>query len=266
MRTLHSTISFGCVSCVLFLSSCNPVPIIDTPRPATPAKSASGPTLMLDPLTIATLSGTVTLDGPPPVDRPIDMSADPSCQQMHSKSVNYSDVSTGPEGGLSDVVVYIRSGLGNYHFAPPPSSMLLDQKGCLYQSQVIALMAGQRLEIRNDDVTVHNIHSMARRNPPWNKSQPHGATIFETFSQPELAVPLVCNVHPWMRAFAFVFDNPYFAITSADGKFILANLPPGSYTIEAWHQRYGTLDQMVTLSARASVSISFVFRSNPSSR
>ena len=253
------------LACALLLAGCNPGPIVDTPRPAPPAGPASGPVLTLDPSTASTLSGTVSLDGPPPAPRRIDMSAEPSCQQMHPQPANFPDVVTGPNGALANVVIYIRSGLGNYHFEVPADSVLLDQKGCLYQPQIVALIAGQRLEIRNSDATVHNIHSMARRNPSWNKSQPEGTTVFETFPHPELAIPLVCNVHPWMRSFAFVFDNPYFAVTPTSGKFSLPNLPPGTYTIEAWHQRYGVLDQSVTISPHSSATISFVFHSTPAS-
>jgi len=246
------------------LISCNSSPVNEASRPAQPAEAASGPVLTLDPSTVSTLSGTVVLQGPAPSPRPINMSAEPACSQLHSQPVNFPDVVTGPGGVLADVVVYIRSGLGNYRFTPPGSAVLLDQRGCLYQPQVVALMVGQRLEIRNSDGTVHNIHSMARHNPPWNRSQPEGATIFETFPRPELAIPLVCNVHPWMRGYAFVFDNPYFAVTTTSGKFSIPNLPPGNYVIEAWHQRFGTLDQSVTIAPKTSPSISFIFRSQPS--
>jgi hypothetical protein len=192
------------------------------------------------------------------------MSAEPACVQAHSAPVDFPDVATGPSGALADVVVYIRSGLGNYHFTPPAATVLLDQKGCLYRPRIVALMTGQRLEIHNSDATVHNIHSMARLNPTWNQSQPQGATIFESFPRPELAIPLVCNVHPWMRGYAFVFDNPYFAVTTTSGNFTFPDLPPGAYTVEAWHQRFGTLDQSITVAPHSSASLSFVFHSNSS--
>ena len=178
---------------------------------------------------------------------------------MHPEPGNFSDVVTGPGGGLANVVVYVRSGLGNYRFGAPSNPVLLDQKGCLYDPRIVALMVGQRLEIRNSDSTLHNIHSMSRENPSWNRSEPEGATVFETFPRAELAIPLVCNVHPWMRGFAFVFDNPYYAITDAAGKFTIPDLPPGNYTIEAWQERYGVLDQPVTLAPHASASLTFTF-------
>lgn len=246
-------------SVIFLFASCNAKPTAETANPAPTAEPAPGPIPTLDPSTLSTLLGSVTLDGPAPPPRPIDMSTEPACAQAHSGPVNFPDVLAGPGGALDDVVIYVRSGLGNYHFSAPASPVLLDQKGCLYQPQVVALMTGQRLEIRNSDATVHNIHSLARRNPPWNKSQSEGAAIFESFPRPELAIPLVCNVHPWMRGYAFVFDNPYFAVTTASGNFSIPKLPPGTYTVEAWHQRFGTLDQSITIAPHSTVSLSFVF-------
>lgn len=249
---------------VFLFAGCNPGPIIDTPRPAPPARAAAGPLLTLDSSTTSTLSGSVVLDGAPPAPRLIDMSAEPVCRQMHPQGVKFSDVVTGPGGALADVVVFIRSGLGNYRFPAPSNPVQIDQKGCLYNPRIVALMVGQRLEIRNSDSTLHNIHSMARENPTWNRSEPEGATIFETFPRAELAVPLVCNVHPWMRGFAFVFDNPYYAITGAAGKFTIPNLPPGDYTMEAWQERYGVLDQAITIAPHSSVSLHFTFHAESS--
>jgi plastocyanin len=258
----HRFLQTFTLTSAILLASCHSGLSTDAPRSAPLAEPAPGPVLTLDPSTTSTVSGSVTLNGPPPAPQPIHMAAEPDCQQMHPTAANYPDVITGPNGSLADVVIYIRSGLGNYRFSPPATTILLDQKGCLYEPEIVALMVGQRLEIRNSDPTVHNIHSLARRNPPWNQSQPQGTTLFETFARSERAIPLVCNVHPWMRGFAFVFDNPYFAVTNSSGKFSLQNLPPGTYTIEAWHQRYGTLDQSISLAPHSSASISFVFRSS----
>ena len=72
----------------------------------------------------------------------------------------------------------------------------------------------------------------------------------------------MCNVHPWMRAFVFVFDHPYYSVTATEGKFALNDLPPGTYVIEAWHERFGTQDQMVTIGPRESKTISFRFKSS----
>lgn len=209
-----------------------------------------------------TITGRVVLEGPAPAPRMIDMSGEPACRAAHPSPVAFPEVEMGDHGALEDVVVYIKSGLGNDSFAAPQTSVSLDQKGCMYSPHVVALMTNQTLLIRNSDPTVHNVHLLAHSNRSWNKSEPSGVPpLQETFSRPEMAMPLVCNVHPWMRGYIFVFANPYFQVTSRSGEFTLRNLPPGTYTLEAWQEKFGTLDQTVTLGARESKSVSFVFHS-----
>lgn len=221
----------------------------------------SGPPQSLDPATTGSISGSVRLNGAPPVFRPINMGTDPNCETAHPGPVKSEEVVTGANGALADVVVYIKSGLGNYSFATPKTPVMLDQKGCMYEPHVVGLMVGQPLEVKNDDPTTHNVHAMPSDDSGWNKSQPPGAgPIHLAFDHPELAIPIQCNIHPWMKSYAFVFANPYFAVTSDTGAFELKGVPPGTYTIEAWQEKYGTQDQTVTLSAKGSEKISFRFR------
>ncbi len=221
------------------------------------------PTAVVDPATAGSISGTVVLDGKPPALRPINMSAEPACVKANSAPVYLPEVVTGEKGALANVVIYVKSGLGRYRYDQPASPAVLDQKGCMYEPHVFAAMTHQPIEIRNNDPTVHNIHPMPRTNRPWNRSEEAGEPPFQvSFPRPELAIPIACNVHPWMRAFLFLFDNPYFAVTTTTGAFELKNLPPGMYTIEAWQEKYGVQDQTVTLAPKESKSISFVFKAS----
>lgn len=226
------------------------------------AEPAASPTTAVDPSTAGTIRGTVILEGQPPELRPIDMSSEPACRKLNAGPVIPPEVVTGPNGGLANVVVYVKSGLGEYGgFKTPQNSVALDQKNCMYEPRVVALMVNQPLEIHNDDATIHNVHAMAKENKEWNKGQRAGGPAIETsFSQPELAIPFMCNVHPWMRAFVFVFAHPYFDLTSKTGEFELKGLPPGTYTIEAWHERYGTQDQSVTIGPRETGQVSFRYK------
>jgi hypothetical protein len=218
------------------------------------------PTAVVDPATAGTITGTVTFEGTPPKFHPIDMSAEPACVQANPKPVVPPIVVLGPHHALTDTVVYIKSGLGVYRYDTPTDPAVLDQKGCMYVPRVLALRTRQSLEIKNTDPVTHNVHPMPRENKSWNRSLPEGAEPFMTnFPRQELAIPVACNIHPWMRAFLFVFDNPYFVITAKTGTFQLENVPPGKYTIEAWHERLGTLDQTVTISPKESKAISFKF-------
>ena len=226
-----------------------------------PTPAPEQPTQALDPATEGSLTGTVTLDGMPPAMKKIDMGAEPTCEKEHSGPVDFPEVVTGAHGALANVVVYVKSGLGNYHFDTPKDPVVLNQKGCMYEPHVFALMVGQPYEIENSDPVLHNIHVVARGNSSWNKSETPGTAPFlESFSQPELGVLIKCNVHPWMRSVAFVFNHPYFAVTTKTGAFELKNVPPGTYTIEAWQEKYGVQDQTVTIGPKESKSISISFK------
>jgi plastocyanin len=225
---------------------------------------AAAPTATVDLTTAATITGTVTLDGTPPVPRKIIMTAGPDCAKLHSSPLTYPEVVTGDHGALANVLVYVKSGLGSYRFDVPTTPAALDQVGCMYEPHVLGLMAGQALEIKNTDPLIHNVHPVPHNNRGWNKSQPVGSAPIEaSFEHPEFAMPVLCNVHPWMRAFLFVFAHPYFDVTSTAGTFELKNLPPGTYTVEAWQEKYGTQDQTVTLGPKESKSLAFTFKSAP---
>lgn len=223
-------------------------------------KAQLPPAPPVDPQTAASVSGTVKFEGTPPVLRPIDMSAAPACVRANPSPVTPPVVITGADGALANVVVYVKSGLGHYRYPAPQTPVVLDQKRCMYVPRVVALMVGQTFEVQNSDLWLHDIHPMLRNNAPWSISElPQGPPVKKTFQQPEFAVVVGCMIHPWMTAYLFVFDQPYFAVTSADGTFSLKNLPPGTYTIEAWHEGDQPIDQTVVLGPKESKSISFTF-------
>jgi hypothetical protein len=223
------------------------------------AASTSGKTV--DAATAGSVTGSVTLDGKAPAAKPINMSAEPYCQKAHTSPVVPPEVVEGDKGQLANVVIFVKDGLGDYVFQTPTDVVQLNQQGCMYDPHVIALMAGQNLSVKNSDQTTHNIHPMPKDNRDWNKSQAPGADpIQDSFARAELAIPVKCNVHPWMKSYIFVFKNPYYAVTGKDGKFELKGLPPGTYTVEAWQEKYGTVDQTVTIGPKESKAVTFTFK------
>jgi plastocyanin len=231
-----------------------------------PATTAPASAKTVDASTAGSVTGTVNLDGTPPAARPINMSAEPYCAKAHSTPIVPPEVVTGDKGALANVVVFVKDGLSaDYTFDTPKNTVTLDQKGCMYEPHVIALMTGQTISVKNDDQTTHNIHPTPKDNREWNQSQPPGASpIDQSFARAELAIPVKCNVHPWMKSYIFVFKHPYYAVTTKDGKFELKGLPPGTYTIEAWQEKYGPVDQTVTIGAKESKPVSFTFKANAS--
>jgi plastocyanin len=226
--------------------------------------TSTAPATPVDMSTVGDVSGKVTLNGTAPALKPINMSAEPYCSKAHSTPVTPQDVVIGPGNSLQNVVVYVKEGVGDRTFDVPKDAVQLHQSGCMYQPHVVALMAGQTLQVVNDDQTTHNIHPIPKDNREWNKSQPPGATpIEDTFARAEVSIPVKCNVHPWMKSYIAVFKHPYFVVTGPDGSFDLKNLPPGTYTIEAWQEKYGTTSQQVTVGPKESKTVNFIF--NPAS-
>lgn len=208
----------------------------------------------------AVIKGMVKFEGTSPKGRPFSMAADPTCAKQHFGSVLTTEVVTDSRGGLQNTLVFIAAGLGDRTFDLPTKPVVFSQKGCLYQPRVLAVQANQPFEVVNDDPTTHNIHPTPANNREWNKAELPGARVEETFAREEVAIPVKCNIHPWMRGYIAVLKNPYFAVTKQDGSFDLSNLPPGTYTIKAWHEKLGTATQTITIEANQTKEINFVFK------
>ncbi|HKS75313.1 MAG TPA: carboxypeptidase regulatory-like domain-containing protein [Terriglobales bacterium] len=207
------------------------------------------------------LRGVVKFEGTPPKSARINMSADPSCSKFHPGGMAADDLIADANGGLENVIVFVSQGLEGRTFQPPPQPVVIEQKGCMYVPHVVAMQANQKLEVINSDQTVHNIHPTPANNREWNKAQPPGSPLEETFAREEVSIPVHCNVHPWMRSYIAVFKHPYFAVTGKNGSFDLKDLPPGTYTLEAWHEKLGTATQKVVVGSPDTKPVEFVFKS-----
>ena len=207
----------------------------------------------------ATVTGLVKFEGASPAMPNIPMGADPYCNTAHSTPVKSPEVVVGPGGELANVFVYVKDFKGA---APAPTgAVLLDQAGCQYSPHVSGVQVGQTLEIRNSDATLHNIHALAKENNEFNVGQPvQGMVSKKTFGKPEVMIKFKCDVHGWMASYLAVLPHPYYGVSAQNGSFTIANLPPGSYTLEAWHEKYGTQTQQVQVGPKESKQVSFTFK------
>ena len=208
------------------------------------------------------VSGKVTYTGTPARQKPIDMSKEPSCAKQHPAPVTTETVVTGPNNALDNVVVYVSSGAPD-DGQVPAQAVTYDQKGCQYIPHVQPMHVNQELKILNDDQTSHNIHPLAKVNREWNKSQPPGTPpLSEKFDKPEF-IPVKCNVHPWMHGWFAVLTTNHYDVSKDGGDFKLPNLPPGKYTITAWHESYGTQTADVTITGNETKDVKFTFTAKP---
>ena len=213
----------------------------------------------VDPATAGNVTGRVTLQSTPPANEPIKTKTDPNC----TVPISTQSYIVGNGGSLANVFVYVKDGLGNRVFPVPTETVVLGQKNCQYEPHVLGIQVGQTLDIVSSDPTLHNVHGGTRQtsNQEFNYGQPMpGVKNQHTFSTKEVLYPFSCDVHKWMGAFIGIVDHPYYAVTGPDGSFSLKGLPPGTYTVEAVHEKLGKEIQTVTIGEKETKDVAFAFK------
>lgn len=215
----------------------------------------------VDTATAGTVTGIIKYEGPKAKPKFIDMSSDPTCANAHKGGkVLDESLLVDKSGDLANAFVYISKGLEGKTFATPTDTVKIDQSGCWFKPRVLGLQAGQTLDIVNSDPVTHNIHPMPHDNREWNHSQgPGDPPMHRKFTKAEVMIPVKCNIHDWMHAFIGVVDHPYFAVTGDDGTFKLPNLPPGTYTVTAWHENMEPVETSVTIAASGKAEANLTF-------
>ena len=197
------------------------------------------------------ITGTITFEGKAPKMKPLKVDADPICVANNEIAPKKEWLILDENKGVKNMLVFITEGL-NIDYSPPEEPVVIDQKGCIYSPHVVGIMAGQQLDILNNDGTLHNIHALPKVNKEFNKAQPRSKKKLSVkFEKPEAPFKVKCDVHPWMGAYIGVFDHPCFAVSGDDGTYIISDLKPGEYVIEAWHEKLGSQTANVTVSDSA---------------
>jgi Protein of unknown function (DUF2012). len=206
------------------------------------------------------VKGKVDFEGTAPKSTRLMMNADPVCMKAHKDPVYTEDVVVNPNKTLKNVLVYVKDGLGGRKFDGSSAAKLsLEQKGCQYFPHVIGIQTGQELDVVNDDPTLHNVHSLSKVNSQFNAAQPkQGMRLVKRFDKAE-TFRVKCEVHGWMGAYIGVFEHPFFAVTGEDGSFTIKGLPAGEYTLEAWHEKYGTQTLKVKVGGSGEAQAKFTY-------
>ena len=227
----------------------------DTDRADEPAE------MPFDVATAGHVQGMVMFEGTVPEPQPLDMASEPDCQaHWDGEGITPTrDIVSVEAGHIANVLIYVKEGLEDLSFPTPGDAVVIDQVGCRYTPHVAAVMTGQTLTFRNSDGLLHNVNATPQVNRPFNFSQPVNMDTNRNFAQAEVAVPVRCDVHGWMRAYVGVTAHPYNAVTGQGGTFSLDDLPPGEYVIEAWHPQLGTQEQSITVETGETAQVSFTY-------
>ena len=263
-KTLFWTPSLFSLILILGSGCGKAAPVAEKELGAEAAKAAQATGGVAIPTEGAVISGAIHFEGDAPTLGEIDMSEEPVClsQWENAGSVPRSEALVLGEGNtVGNVFVSIKSGLSESNYNPSSETVYVDQKGCRYYPHVFALMKGQSLVFKNSDGVLHNVHSLPEKNREFNLSMP--ATMTESssrsFRKAEGMFRIKCDVHPWMSSFAAVLTHPFFAVSGSDGRYEIKNLPPGTYEVEAWHERLGTRTASITVAAKETQTADFTF-------
>lgn len=206
------------------------------------------------------IQGRVRLSGPAPGNAVIRMAADPMCSKINAgQRIVQALVVTDANGGLANAFVVVRGSFRPTAVSKTP--VVIDQRGCIYVPRVVGARVGQILEVRNSDNLMHNIHAMSAKGAGFNVSQPLAGVTRRFEMKQEEMLRLRCDIHSWMTAYIGIVDHDHFAVSREGGVYEIPNVPPGTYTIDAWHERYGAQSQSVRVTAGGMATVDFTYRS-----
>ncbi|HYF01496.1 MAG TPA: carboxypeptidase regulatory-like domain-containing protein [Planctomycetota bacterium] len=231
-----------------------PAPAPEAAPAAPPAAAVDGPP--------GKIVGQIKLQGNRPRQRFVDMKADPKCAALHADKVPSDEMVVGPNNEVQWAFVYISKGVKGGPFEPPKQPVLIDQVGCRYVPHVAGLMTGQVLQYRNSDELLHNVHGLPFGNRQWNLGQPSKGMVSDVdhLKAKEVMIKVKCDVHPWMSMWVGVLDHPYFAVSDAEGRFGIANVPPGRYDVTVWHEGMKQETKEVAVPAEGAATADFLLQ------
>ena len=196
------------------------------------------------------VKGAINFTGTAPVLKPLLVTKDQvTCgKSMPDETIEVS------KGKLANVVVTVKG----VPTRPGITQVVIDQHECRYHPHVQAATVGSGLQIINSDPLLHNIHGYLGQVTAFNVAMPlKDQKVNKKLDKPGL-VRVKCDVHSWMGAFIVVVDGPA-AVSAADGAFEIKDVPPGTYTVTAWHEKLGEKTAQVTVPATGAATVDFSY-------
>ena len=205
------------------------------------------------------ISGSIKYDGKAPEAKKLRISKDVNVCGVHEKFSE--EIVVSAEGGIQNVFVQVLGAKGEVSIPKERPSVV--QKGCQFIPHIQVVPAGSRMNIMNEDGIAHNLHTLSVENPSFNRLQPgikkRMITRKNDLLIPEI-IPMKCDLHGWMQAWIVVTDHPYHAISDQEGSFQISGIPPGTYTVQFWHETLGLQSQEVTVGSGADTGVSVAFK------
>ena len=203
--------------------------------------------------------GWVIYQGTPPKAKAINFGPEKVCANLHGdRPPVYETLVVNPNSTVKGTLVTIRGKVPG-EYKPPAQPVVIDQVGCIFAPHVAGVLVGQEIEFRNSDPVSHNIRGTPTRNQPFNNVFAAKVTAKTKFDSPEIGIPLKCDIHYWMSGYVHVSQHPFFAITGDDGSFVIPDVPPGDYTLLAWHETLKNQTQPITVKAGEVKEVEFTW-------
>ena len=200
-----------------------------------------------------TISGTVKLAGDAPEAKMLRVDKDQ--KTCGHDAIPSEALILSSDKGVKNAVVSI-SNISKGKKFKGSGTPTLDQKGCVFSPHVSLVPKGGIVNLLNSDDVMHNLHSWSMKNTAFNEGVAGGGKLSKTFEHPE-TIKITCDVHKWMTSWLIVQDNPYYVLTDGNGNFKIEDVPPGTYTLQAWQESLGKVTQEVTVKSGEAATANF---------
>lgn len=199
-----------------------------------------------------TIKGNVRYIGAPVEKKKTSVTID---QYVCGKEKEPEDLLLSSNNGIRNAVVSLQNIPAGAKWEGSYPAAKMDQKQCSFIPRVVIVPVGGSVEFLNSDRLLHNVRSLGKENPPFNRAQPHARSISFTFKRPEI-LRVDCDLHSWMRGWVVVAEHPFYAITNEQGEFTLENVPVGKYTLQVWQETLGIVTQDLVVGEKAGAIVS----------